>query len=271
MWSHLATSLQNGNGYIITLLVLAFLGTIIIFERFIMLQMVYHIDFSKFIKNLKKSILAEDLDRAINICKSASHTSLPHISQRVLEAAERDPTTVKGTLEEETIEFLPKLEARIGSIPTLGTIILLVGILGTIDGLWSAFDSIVILDTSEKQARLANGIAGSLNPTALGLLVCMLFLGAHQLLKATALRITDKVHYGVTVLSNLLVPQEMAYVAAAPQGGGMSSGISSLSSDSDSYEADASKSDPVNTQSRDADESLDDASVEDIKDEEEII
>src|SRR5690606_3078807 len=118
-----------------------------------------------------------------NICKSASHTSLPHISLKAIEAAERDPTSVRGIIEEETIDFLPRLENRLPALPALATLILLVGILGTLDALWHAFDAIAVLDTSEKQARLAHGIAGSLNPTAMGLLAAMIFLAAHQYLK----------------------------------------------------------------------------------------
>lgn len=263
MWSQLAASLQHGNGYLITMMVLAFIGTVILFERFIMLQLVYHIDFKKFLGNLKKTVQAEDFDRAINICKSASQTSLPHICLKALEAAERDPTTVRGTIEEETIDFLPRIESRLPFLPALATLILLVGILATLDALWGAFDSIAVLDTAEKQARLANGIAGSLNPTAFGLIACMLFVAGHQLLKGIAVRLVERVHHGVTVLSNLLVPQEFATYAPAAAMAGDAYGASDLS---------APMNESIPTQQQEAeDESFDDASVEDIKDEEEII
>ena len=48
-------------------------------ERLIMLQFVYHIDFAKFLGNLKKMVAAEDLGRAINLCKNVSSTSLPFV------------------------------------------------------------------------------------------------------------------------------------------------------------------------------------------------
>ena len=77
MWSELARSFQNGDVYIYVMLAIAFLGTVIIFERFIMLQFVFNVDFTKFLTNLKKMVRAEDMDRAIALCKSSSHTSLP--------------------------------------------------------------------------------------------------------------------------------------------------------------------------------------------------
>ena len=91
------------------------------------------IDFSKFLSSLKKMISSEDYERAINFCKSVSKTSLPKITLRAIEASENDPTTVRGTIEEETIEFLPKIENRINTLPALATLIMLIGILGTID------------------------------------------------------------------------------------------------------------------------------------------
>lgn len=266
MWSQLAISLQNGNIYLIIILALGFIGTTVVFERFIMLQMVYYVDFSRFLNNLRRSVQAEDLDRAVSICKNASNTSLPMISLRALEAAERDSSTVRGTIEEETIDFLPKLEARIGILPALSTLVLLIGVLGTIDSLWSAFDSIEILDTSEKQVRLANGIAESLNPTTMGLLISMIFLTGHQILKGIAIKLTERLHYGVSVIMNLLVPNEVTtYVAAAP----MDSPIAMA----DPIQPDDSATglNDIENQIEDEDDSFDDASVEDIKDEEEII
>ncbi len=267
MWSQIAVSLQQGNSYLIIVIVLAFLGSIVMIERFIMLQMVYYVDFAKFLTNLKKIVQAEDIERAINLCKSASHTSLPYISFKALEAAERDPTTVKGTIEEETIDFLPKLEHRLAILPALATLIMLVGILGTIDGLWSAFDSIEILDTSEKQARLANGIAGSLNSTALALIVSMIFLASHQVLKGIAIKLTERIHYGVAILNNLLVPQEVATYVSQPAGVPLQTVAMATHADEDESPAQAEKNEEEEQQN----DSFDDSAVEDIKDEEEII
>ena len=264
MWSQLAISLQNGNSYLILILILGFLGTTIVFERFIMLQFVYLIDFKKFLKNLRRSVQAEDIDRAMSICKKESKTSLPAIGLKALEASERDSSTVRGTIEEETIDFLPKLETRVGILPALATLILLIGVLGTIDGLWSAFDSIEILDTSEKQARLANGIAGSLNPTAMGLLISMIFLTGHQILKGMAIKLTERIHYGVAVLMNLLVIEEMPAFVAAPVEAAMPAPAMA-------QEPAIQEMDELETETEDDDDSFDDASVEDIKDEEEII
>lgn len=265
MWGELATSFQNGNPYVIAIFIVGFLATVMLIERLIMLQFVFNINFGKFLSNLRKTVGAEDLDRAMSLCKSTSRTSLPKIALRALESAETDPTTVRGTIEEETIEFLPRLEARLNILPAFATLVMMIGILGTIDAIWAAFHSIDVLDTAKKQATLAQGIAASLNPAAMGILVCMVVLGGHQLIRGAALRLTERVHHGVAVLSNLLVPAETAYipmaVAAAP--GGADAGSQATAS--------ADVSDENMTAQGGANDALDDTTVEDIKDEEEII
>lgn len=265
MWGELAHSFQSGNAYIITVLIICFVATTILFERMIMLHYVYSLDFNKFIMNLKKMVNAEDLDRAVNLCRSASRSSLPKISLKALEAAQVDPTTVRGTIEEETIAFLPKIESRIAGLPALATLVMLVGVLGTIDSLWAAFHSVDVLDTAKKQASLAQGVAGSLNPTAISLIGSLIILAGHQFVKGIALRLTEKIHHGVTVLHNLLVPQEMAAfvpmagaASYASEGGGDSPAQFVQESQTPSEEVSA-------------DDAFDDAAVEDIKDEEEII
>lgn len=265
MWGELARSFQSGDIYIMTILFLFFVGTVIVFERLIMLKGVYAINFKKFLLNFRKMVSSEDFDRAMNLCKSVSKTSLPKIALAALEAAENDPTTIKGTIEEETIEFLPKVENRINILPSLATFILLTGVVGTIDSLWVTFHSINVLDNAQKQASLSSGVANALNPTALGLIVCMFILIFHQIIRSTALTIIERTHHGVTVLHNLLVPQEVAFVAPPTQ-----SNDAPMPS---SYESAASsiEPEPRAEEGVQSDDAFDDASVEDIKDEEEII
>lgn len=273
MWSRLAQSFQSNDGYVYVIVALAVIGLVIFFERLISLQVRFNLKFSKFLLDVKKAMAAEDIDRAMNICKKAGNTSLPHIALKALEAADRDPTTIRSTIEEETIDFLPNLEARMTIIPSIATVVLLIGVLGTIDGLWAAFNSIDVLDTAQKQASLAHGIAGSLNATTLGLIVCLILLAGHQMLRGMALKITDKVHYGVTVLSNLLVPDQVAMpvAAAAPMGAAMGMPVADeapVAADSGSSDFDLGGGEAAKDT---LDDAFDDSAVDDIQDEEEII
>lgn len=267
MWGELASAFQAENSYVLIMLALGFIATVIFIERLVMLYAYYNVNIPKFLKEIRKMVDAEDHDRARNYCKTVSSTSIPKIALSALEAHSQDPSKVKGQIEESTIEFLPRIEARLNLLPALATLILLIGVLGTIDGLWGAFHSIDVLDTAKKQASLANGIAGSLTPTALGLLVAMLTLMAHYIVKGIALGLVEKIHYGVSVLNNLLVPQGMV-VAAAAAPALMQANDYDDSDDDESDMALAASDDDTDDEDEDT---FDDAAIDDIKDEEEII
>ena len=265
MWSQLAINLTSGDWYIYCMLAFGWVGLVILIERVTMIFVVYNLDFKKFLQNFRKMIQAEDVDRAMNLCKKASKTSLPHISLKALEASETDPSTVKGIIEEETIDFLPRVEARLGALPGLATLVLLIGILGSIDNLWAAFHSINVLDTAEKQASLSGGIAASLTHTALGLMISIILISGHHVLRGAALRLIERLHHGITVISNLLAPQETGSfipVGAMP----MMAGQAPLQAGESTPETETAEE-----AEEDLDDGFDDAAVEDIKDEEEII
>jgi biopolymer transport protein ExbB len=229
MWAELALSFKQGNTYVVALFGIGFISAMVFFERFVMVQFVYNLNFDRFLLNIRRAIAAEDLDRAVSLCKNAGRTSLPMIALKALEAAESDPTTVRGAIEEETIHFLPRLEARLTLLPALATLAMMIGVLGTLEGIWSTFHSIDVLDSAKKQATIAKGLAGSLNPMAMGILISALTICAQQILRGYALRVIERVHLGVSVLNNLLVPSESTAfvpIAAAGMGGGMMGGMS---------------------------------------------
>lgn len=263
MFNEIAASFQRGNPYITIILILGFVSCVITFERIIMLQFVYFLDFGKFLSNLKKILSSDDTSRAISFCKGVGNTSLPYIARRALEAAETDPTTVRGVLEEESVDFLPRIENRIGILMAISTLILLTGVLGAIDSLWNTFHAVSVLDTAKKQASLGQEIASALNPAAFGVLLSMIVLVGYYISRSLAVRLTEKIHHGLTVLHNLLVPAEVASFMPVAMGAPVSS---------------AAVSEPAAvTQTAEAapqggtDANFDDASVEDIRDEEEII
>jgi biopolymer transport protein ExbB len=268
MFGEIAASFQRGNTYLTLMLFLGFLATAIIFERIIMLQLVYHVDFNKFLTNLRKLLSSEDTSRALSFCKSVSTTSLPGIARRALEAAETDPTTIRGTIEEETIDFLPRIEARVGALLALSTLIMLAGVLGAIDSLWNTFHAVSVLDTAQKQASLGSEVARSLNPAAFGVLLSMIILVGYYLVKGMAIRLTEKMHYGVTVLGNMLVPAEVASVMPMSMPVTMQEPAPSVSSNDvmtpspQAQNIQGATSDAIATN---------DTKLQDLKDEEEII
>ncbi len=275
MWGEIAHSLQSGNYYILGILVLAFFALIGIFERIIALGIIYNYNHKNFLNQLRKTIGAEDFDRARNYCQSTSKTSLPMIAKRAIDVHVADPDRVDSVLSEEALDFLPKIDSRIAALTTFATLIVLTGVLGTIDALWHAFHAIDILDTEQKRAIISHGVTQSLSPIAVGILVAMLIIVGQQFVKSMAIRLLDKIHLGIQVLHNLLVPKTFAYAAPAPAGamnmGGQGTMGSAAVTNSESFDALDEADHHVVGSSGGASANLDDTAVEDIKDEEEII
>jgi biopolymer transport protein ExbB len=266
MWAELALGIQKNNPYLLLMLGIAFLAVTLTLERIMVLRWVYHIDLTKFLGNIKRMVAGQDLDRAISFCKSVSRTALPQITTRALEAAETDPTTVRGIIEEETMSFLPRIEKRIAWLPVLATMTMFLGILGTIDGLWIAFRSVDILDSSQKQAVLAQAVSRSLAPTAMGLVIAMLLSVTHQIVRGMALAVTEQMQQGLAVITHLLVPAEVATMI--PMAAGAPVEAKSFEPASEFV----AESKPAETAATGAtEEHVADTSLENIKDEEEII
>jgi biopolymer transport protein ExbB/TolQ len=267
MWAQVGEAITSMNIYVMLMFGLLFIGSMFIFERIILLQFIFNLDFKKFTQTLKKMILAEDYDRALNYSKNASKTSLPRICVRAIEAAEKDLSSVRGVIEEETLDFLPRIEARVQVIPVFATLVLFMGVLGTVDELWTSFESVGVLDTAQKQSAVGHGVSGSLVYTALGLVISCFFILAHQLVRGMAMRLIDRVQHGVMVISNLLVPndgsQSLSYASAGVTAG--SSEPAPVTSFSESVP------EPAKEIAKATAPEEDDAGLDDIKDEEEII
>ena len=122
-----------------------------------------------------------------------------------------------------------------------------------------------VLDSTQKQASLGSEIARALNPTAFGVFLSMVILVGYYMIRGMALRLTERMHYGVAVISNLLVPAEVTSfmpisMPAAPVSRDVVASPVAQSS---------SASSPNEGASQDA--NVADTSAENIRDEEEII
>jgi biopolymer transport protein ExbB len=94
---------------------------------------------------------------------------------------------------------LAPLHHRLSYLGTLASLSTMIGLLGTVFGLTTAFKDLgptaagpLISDPTMRSAFLARGIAEALNPTALGLLVAIPMMGLHGFLTAQVDAIADR-------------------------------------------------------------------------------
>ena len=102
------------------------------------------------------------------------------------------------------MEAVPRLERRTGYLATLANIATLLGLLGTIHGLSSAFGAVANADPSEKAALLSASIAIAMNATAFGLFTAIPLLLSHSMIQSRTMEIIDSLEMAGVKCLNIL-------------------------------------------------------------------
>jgi biopolymer transport protein ExbB/TolQ len=108
---------------------------------------------------------------------------------RVRSARRRED--IEQAMEESLMEVLPRLEKRTHYLSTFANLATLLGLLGTIIGLISAFTAVSNANPAEKADLLSASISVAMNTTAFGLIVAIPLLLIHMLLQAKTTEIID--------------------------------------------------------------------------------
>lgn len=208
------------NGEVIPFVLLAFLcvGYIIILEKFFVLQVIYKINFQTFNTQLKKMLLANDMERARNFTRAVSKTGLPMLAFRAIEAYEHDPMRVRATLSEEGLRFLPRLRRRLTQLPNLAAASVMLGAIAAVYGIWNSFQMVDGLEMGIKSFTFAKGLTLALLPLTISLVAAVLLMLPFGLLDAMAWRMESEIEHSLCVILNILAPdiQPVMAMAAPP-------------------------------------------------------
>jgi biopolymer transport protein ExbB/TolQ len=111
---------------------------------------------------------------------------------------------IEYAMEEGVMEALPRLEKRTQYLATLANIAMLLGLLGTISGLISAFAAVANVNPAEKAQMLSASIAEAMNATAFGLSSAIPMLLIHTLLQTKTTEIIDSLEMAGVKCLNIL-------------------------------------------------------------------
>lgn len=180
-----ATFIKQGGPFMYVILVLAVIVVAIIVERMIVIGAAAAVNGSKMADDLVRCIGRGDVAGARNIC-SRSGSPVAKVAQAVLHAGSVDENRLHAAAEDAAALAMPALTRRLGHLNIFANVATLLGLLGTIFGLTTAFASLGAVDPSQRSALLAAGISEALNCTAFGLMVAVPTLVAHGYLAAMA-------------------------------------------------------------------------------------
>jgi len=168
----------------------------------------YRVNSKEFFAQIKKLVVAGNIDRAIKMCDAGDYPIL-QLVKAGLTHANKGPDEIDAAMSEKIGELKPAVEKRVGTLWSLANIATLVGLLGTVLGLIHTFGAVAAqgLSQADKQRILANGIAEAMYNTAFGLGIAVTCMVAHLVIHARSKNIQHDLDATQERVFNLLTIQ----------------------------------------------------------------
>jgi biopolymer transport protein ExbB len=180
-------------------------GLIIIVERFVFIYMRYNINARPFMAQIEKLVVVDDLERAIKLCNAAPAAALPKVIRAGLAKADRGEVEIESAMQEVKLYIVPVLESRTSNLIAIAHLSILLGLLGTVSGLISAFAAVGSASPDLRLKELSEGVAEALTSTAFGLTIAVICRGAHLFLANMSKKIIDEIHHHAVKMRNILM------------------------------------------------------------------
>jgi biopolymer transport protein ExbB/TolQ len=182
---------QEGGLFMYPIVIVLALGLAVAVERWIYLTLTTVNNqalWNKVTPYLKQGNFAAAM-QVTSKSKAAIAQIMTYGLNRVRSARRRED--VEQAMEESLMEVMPRLEKRTHYLATFANIATLLGLLGTIIGLITAFTAVSNANPAEKANLLSSSISVAMNTTALGLIVAIPLLLVHSVLQAKTTAIVD--------------------------------------------------------------------------------
>jgi biopolymer transport protein ExbB len=161
-------------------------GIYLIYDRYRSLFIECALPAEPFLKQVMTLIDQDKIEEAITFCTANEKKPLAYVTKRVLEKSDRDDHAIESSLDIAASEVAPKLMKGLGHLSMVANVVTLIGLLGTVVGLITAFRAVSFADVAQKQTLLAEGISIAMTATMLGLMfaiptmICYSFLHSKQ-------------------------------------------------------------------------------------------
>lgn len=207
LWDQTLIQLFQKGGFAMwPLLVCSIFGTAIILERSVYFFRL-RINYDSFKEELKNHLKIRKIKEAIVFCRKRANP-VAKIAAEYLRNLENDFLR-NEILKREGSLALEKIETRLRALAALTHIAPLLGLLGTVTGLVSAFHQIEILGGQVQPGDLAAGIWEALITTVFGLVIAIPCMGAYHGFETEADRIARRMQFIVSELDEFFGKQSI--------------------------------------------------------------
>jgi len=181
----------SGGVFMYPILIVFAVGVAIAVERYVTLAIVTNKN--QAVWDRVQPLLAEgEFDQARDMTSKDESTISQVLNMGLsLQGAVRRREDIEIAMEESMMEIVPRLEKRTGYVALASSIATLLGLLGTIMGLISAFTAVANANPAEKADLLSASISVAMNTTAFGLMVAIPLLIVHAVLTSKTGDIID--------------------------------------------------------------------------------
>ncbi len=188
---------RAGGPWMYPILLVLIAGLAVVIERILVLLFKNRIDTTAFVNRIFDLVQRQNISGALEFC-SRSTAALPKIIRAGLSEYNKSPKDVQNAIELAAMAELPRLEKRTHYLSAIANTATLMGLLGTIQGLISAFEAVAKADASVKAALLAAGISEAMNCTAFGLIVAIPSLLLYSFLQEKTNELTEEINLNVS-------------------------------------------------------------------------
>ena len=199
------TLIKAGGPVMAPILLCSFLALGIVIEKFIYFSSI-KMPVVRFKQQIFESVKNNSLSEAIQLC-DANSSPVAKIFKAGLSKFGYPRESIKEMLEDASLFEIPKLEKRLGALATIAHVAPLLGLLGTVTGMISAFHTIQLRTASLNPVTpgdLAGGIAEALITTVAGLMVAIPTFVAYNYFVSRVNNIILEMERGSTELVNLI-------------------------------------------------------------------
>src|SRR5499427_8156832 len=210
------TAFKQGGLVMYPILGIAVVAAAIALERFLVITAAAALNGKKLTNDVLAHLNRGDLNAARTVSRK-SNAPAAQVVQAVLAVNELDESKLQSAADDAIALAMPPLTRRLAHLNVLANIATLVGLLGTISGLITAFAAVGAADPSQRSAFLAGGISMALNATAFGLRVAIPTLVTQGFLVGLVEGIAEQVEEtGIRVTRALLASAARGQVVPMP-------------------------------------------------------
>ncbi len=203
-WTTIVRFFQEGGTFMYIILGVFAFGLAIAIERFLYLGVVKRrnqVVWKKILPLLSQGDFAR-AEEVTNKSKSDIARILSYGLDQNIQGNRHDD--IELAMEEGLMEIMPRLEKRTPYLATFANIATLLGLLGTIMGLITAFTAVANVDPAEKANLLSASISVAMNTTAFGLIAAIPLLLMFSYLQTKTTEIVDSLEMVSVKFVNLL-------------------------------------------------------------------